>query len=140
MQVGARWGHPLPGLGARMLTDAQARQAKAKDKDYKLSDSGGLYLFVSKTGHKTWRLKYRYLGKEKRLMIGTYPDVRLSDERSRRDSANRVVAIAKAIERRPGLSRETLPVCFHVALSKEACASMFDTLNRRASKPPPLRT
>ena len=123
-----------------MLTDAQARQAKAKDKDYKLSDSGGLYLFVSKTGHKSWRLKYRYLGKEKRLMIGTYPDVRLSDERSRRDSANRVVAIAKAIERRPGLSRETLPVCFHVALSKEACASMFDTLNRRASKPPPLRT
>tara|TARA_Y100000296_G_C5157578_1_gene250006 strand:+ start:205 stop:441 length:237 start_codon:yes stop_codon:yes gene_type:complete len=70
-----------------MLTDAQARQAKAKDKDYKLSDSGGLYLFVSKTGHKTWRLKYRYLGKEKRLMIGTYPDVRLSDARSRRDSA-----------------------------------------------------
>lgn len=54
-----------------MLTDAQARQAKAKDKDYKLSDSGGLYLFVSKTGHKTWRLKYRYLGKEKRLMIGS---------------------------------------------------------------------
>lgn len=105
-----------------MLTDAQARQARAKDKDYKLSDSGGLYLFVSKTGHKTWRLKYRYLGKEKRLMIGKYPDVRLSDARS------------------PGLSRETLPVCFHVALSKEACASMFDTLNRRASKPPPLRT
>ncbi|WP_296722355.1 integrase arm-type DNA-binding domain-containing protein [Erythrobacter sp.] len=70
-----------------MLTDAQARQAKAKDKDYKLSDSGGLYLFVSKTGHKSWRLKYRYLGKEKRLMIGTYPAVRLSDARSRRDSA-----------------------------------------------------
>lgn len=56
------------------------------------------------------------------------------------DGLNRVAAIAKAIERRPGLSRETLPVCFHVALSMEACASMFDTLNRRAIKPPPLRT
>lgn len=56
------------------------------------------------------------------------------------DGLNRVAAIAKAIERRPGLSRETLPVCFHVALSNEASATMFDTLNRRASRPPALRT
>jgi DGQHR domain-containing protein len=56
------------------------------------------------------------------------------------DGLSRVAAIAKAIELRPGLSRETLPVCFHVALSEEASASMFDNLNRRASKPPALRT
>ena len=56
------------------------------------------------------------------------------------DGLNRVAAIAKAIELRPGLRRETLPVCFHVALSKEASATMFDTLNRRASRAPALRT
>ena len=70
-----------------MLTDIAAKQAKAKAKDYKLSDSGGLYLFVSKTGHKTWRFKYRYLGKEKRLMLGVYPEIRLAEARSRRDLA-----------------------------------------------------
>lgn len=70
-----------------MLTDLAAKQAKARDKDYKLSDSGGLYLFVAKSGRKTWRYKYRYMGKEKRLILGSYPEVRLSEARSRRDEA-----------------------------------------------------
>ena len=70
-----------------MLTDIAARQAQPRERDYKLSDSGGLYLFVSKTGHKSWRFKYRYLGKERRLVIGTYPQVRLAEARSRRDEA-----------------------------------------------------
>lgn len=73
--------------GARLLKDVTAREALAREKDYMLSDSGGLYLFVSKKGHKTWRLKYRYLGKEKRLMIGRYPDVTLKEARARRDEA-----------------------------------------------------
>lgn len=70
-----------------MLTDVGAKQAKPREKDYKLSDSGGVYLFVSKTGHKTWRYKYRFLGKEKRLLLGTYPEVRLGEARTRRDAA-----------------------------------------------------
>jgi hypothetical protein len=37
------------------LTDATVKTAKAKEKDYKLSDAGGLYLYVSKTGGKLWR-------------------------------------------------------------------------------------
>lgn len=73
--------------GTPVLKDVTAREALPREKDYKLSDSGGLYLFVSKTGHKTWRLKYRYLGKEKRLMLGKYPDVTLKEARSRRDEA-----------------------------------------------------
>ena len=70
-----------------MLTDVAAKQAKAKVKDYKLADSGGMYLFVAKSGRKTWRLKYRYGGKEKRLLLGAYPEVRLSEARARRDEA-----------------------------------------------------
>ena len=47
--------------------------AKAQDKPYKLADAGGLYLLVDKTGAKYWRLKYRFLGKEKTLALGVYP-------------------------------------------------------------------
>ena len=41
------------------LTDRQCKAAKPRDKTYKLSDGGGLYLEVSQTGSKYWRMKYR---------------------------------------------------------------------------------
>jgi hypothetical protein len=55
------------------LTARQTDTAKPADKDYKLSDAGGLYLLVKKNGAKYWCLKYRYGGKEKKLSIGVYP-------------------------------------------------------------------
>lgn len=69
------------------LTDQQVKQAKPKDKDYKLSDSGGLFLLVTKKGSKYWRLKYRFLGKEKLLAFGVYPHVTLKQARKARDYA-----------------------------------------------------
>lgn len=73
------------------LTDTQARKAAPRDKDYKLADSGGLYLFVTAKGFKSWRLKYRFNGKEKRLIIGPYPDVPLAAARDERDEARRLL-------------------------------------------------
>ena len=70
-----------------MLTDLKARQAKAGEADYKLADSGGLYLLVTKGGAKSWRLKYRFAGKEKRLTFGRYPEVTLAEAREKRDQA-----------------------------------------------------
>ncbi len=72
-----------------MLTDLKARTAKAREKDYKLADAGGLYLFVTRTGFKSWRMKYRFGGKEKRLTFGPYPEISLSEARDRRDAARR---------------------------------------------------
>ncbi|MGN6208965.1 Arm DNA-binding domain-containing protein [Asticcacaulis sp.] len=46
------------------LTDTAIRNAKPKDKPYKLSDDGGLFVLVAVSGSKLWRLKYRYDGKE----------------------------------------------------------------------------
>ncbi|GAA0318481.1 tyrosine-type recombinase/integrase [Sphingomonas oligophenolica] len=69
------------------LTDLQARKAAPRDKDYKLADSGGLYLFVTQKGFKSWRLKYRFAGKEKRLVFGPYPEVSLAKAREERDRA-----------------------------------------------------
>ena len=57
------------------------KAAVAGEKDQKIADSGGLYLFVTKTGHKSWRLKYRFGGAEKRLLLGPYPEVSLTKAR-----------------------------------------------------------
>ncbi len=70
-----------------MLTDIQCRKAKAAEKDYKLADSRGLYLFVTKSGFRSWRWKYRFAGKEKRLVLGSYPEMSLSEARDARDAA-----------------------------------------------------
>ncbi len=55
------------------LTDSKCEAAKAKDKPYKLSDGGGLYLLVRPSGGKVWRIKYnRPSGQESTLTIGEY--------------------------------------------------------------------
>ena len=55
------------------LTDIVVRTSKPTDKPQKLGDSGGLYLLIHPNGSKYWRLKYRYLKKEKTLSFGIYP-------------------------------------------------------------------
>ena len=74
------------------LTDASIRAAKPAEKARKLFDGEGLYLEVAPSGGKWWRLKYRHAGREKRLSLGTYPDVSLLEARRRRDDAKRVLA------------------------------------------------
>lgn len=69
------------------LNVKQVEAAKAQDKPYKMTDGGGLYLNVSVTGAKSWRLKYRFDKKEKLLTIGLYPSVSLSEARKARDKA-----------------------------------------------------
>lgn len=70
-----------------MLTDAALRRAKPRDKQYKLSDSQGLYILVNANGSRLWRLKYRLFGKEKLLALGKYPEVGLAEARRLRDEA-----------------------------------------------------
>jgi integrase len=69
------------------LTDTAIRLAKAEASDRKLADSKGLYLLVTASGSKLWRFKYRIDGKEKKLALGSYPEVGLKQARSRRDAA-----------------------------------------------------
>lgn len=71
------------------LTVKQVDSSKPKEKDYKLFDGGGLYLLVTKSGSKYWRLKYRIDGKEKVLAIGVYPTITLAEARKKRDDAKR---------------------------------------------------
>jgi integrase len=73
------------------LSDAKVRNVKPKDKNYKLADGGGLYMLVSPTGGKLWRMKYIYGSKEKLLSFGSYPTIALSEARQCRDDAKKLL-------------------------------------------------
>jgi hypothetical protein len=73
------------------ITDIQAKNAKPKDKVYKLADGGGLYLEIMPTGSKLWRMKFKQAsGKESRLAFGNYPEVTLIQAREKRDAARKL--------------------------------------------------
>lgn len=74
------------------LTDTAIRKAAPRAKPYRLADGGGMYLEVTPTGAKYWRMKYRHGGKEKRLALGVYDRVTLAAARSRREDARRLIA------------------------------------------------
>ena len=73
------------------LTETAIRNAKPSDKPLKLFYGEGLHLFVSPSGGKLWRLKYRHHGKEKLLSLGAYPAVRLKDAREKRTAAKAIL-------------------------------------------------
>jgi integrase len=74
------------------LNEMKIRNAKPREKFYKLTDGDGLYLHVTEKGSKLWRFRYRFDHKEKLLALGTYPEISLYDARQRRDEARRQVA------------------------------------------------
>ena len=78
------------------LTDTFLRGLKATDKVQKKSDGGGLYIHVSPTGGKLWRMAYNFDGKQKTLSFGAYPAVGLKDARNKRDEAK--AQLAKSID------------------------------------------
>lgn len=84
------------------LKDITCKNAKGKDKPYKLSDGGGLYLLIKPNGSKLWRMKYRFPGVspktgefknlEKTLSFGPYPHITLGEAREQRENAKRLLA------------------------------------------------
>jgi len=74
------------------LTNTAIRNANSSKKTRKLYDERGLYLEISPNGGKWWRFKYRYIGKEKRLSLGVYPDVTLKMARERREESRKLLA------------------------------------------------
>ncbi|MCK4608322.1 MAG: integrase arm-type DNA-binding domain-containing protein [Gammaproteobacteria bacterium] len=73
------------------LTDTTIRNAKPKEKPFRLFDGNGLYLEISPKGGKWWRFKYRFNGKEKRLSLGVYPEIGLKDARERCHAARKLL-------------------------------------------------
>lgn len=76
-------------MATNKLSDHQCRTAKPKEKPYKISDGHGMYLYVSTTGAKVWRMGYRLDGKEQTQVLGPYPLLSLADARTKRDEFRR---------------------------------------------------
>ena len=101
------------------LSDTAIRAARAGEVARKLADEKGLYLLLTTTGGKLWKLKYRFAGKEKKLSFGSYPEVSLKEARQRRDHARSL--LAAGID--PGAARRA-----EVAAQEESSKSTFGAL------------
>jgi integrase len=102
-----------------MITDTAVRNAKPKEKPYKLTDGKGLYLLVNQAG-KYWRMDYRFSGKRKTLALGVYPDVGLKEARERRDEARKLRGAGVD----PGEARKAMKT------SQAEIASTFEVVSR----------
>lgn len=74
------------------LSDNQIKNAKPKERDYKLNDGLGLYVLITRTGGKLWRFNYRLHNKNKTLAMGAYPALSLAKARAKRDEARQNLA------------------------------------------------
>ena len=75
-----------------MLTAKEIQNAKPAPKLYRLFDAHGLYLEINPAGGRYWRYKYKFMGKERRLALGVFPDVSLAEAREKRDKAKKLLA------------------------------------------------
>jgi len=104
-----------------VLTDTTCKNAKLRDKAYKLSDEKGLYLEVMPNGSKYFRLKYRCGGKEKRLALGVYPETTLKEARDKRDEARKL--LTQGVD--PGEQRKAMK-----AATADSAANSFEVVAR----------
>lgn len=86
-------GYPKMPRRTTPLTDTQIKKAKPKEKAYKLFDGGGLFLWVSTSGSKIWRLKYKspVRGKETIIVCGSYPEISLKQAREWREKMRSLI-------------------------------------------------
>lgn len=75
-----------------MLTDRAIINLGAKEKPYRVSDGGGLYIEIRPDGSKYWRQAYRFGSKQKTIAHGVYPTVSLKEARKKRDEAKQLLA------------------------------------------------
>jgi len=73
------------------LRDTNIRRAKPGPKPIKMYDGEGLYMLISPSGSRLWRMKYRYGGKEKLLSLGKYPEISLKAARDLRYQARKLL-------------------------------------------------
>ncbi|MDR2861017.1 MAG: integrase arm-type DNA-binding domain-containing protein, partial [Syntrophobacterales bacterium] len=103
------------------LTDVFLRGIKPSGQVQKKSDGGGLYIHVSMTGVKLWRMAYSFDGKQKTLSFGQYPTISLKDARSKRDGAKEM--LAKGID--PGAAKKEARIKAVAAAREDAATFEF---------------
>jgi integrase len=131
----------MPKL-ATPLNDIQVKNAKAKAKDYRLADGGGLYLLVNKDGAKYWRMDYRLNDRRNTLAFGKYPEIALAKARDQRKAArdliNEGTDPAEARDLKKQLDTDTYASTFEkiarqwhtTQLSRWSASTAKDTISR----------
>jgi hypothetical protein len=84
------------------LSDLTIWQTKATGSHYTINDIDGLSLAVSGVGGESWHFRYYWSDKQKRMSLGTYPEVSLREARALRDGAR--VLLSKGVN--PRLDRK----------------------------------
>ena len=74
------------------LSNAAVKAARPRSRAYKMFDERGLFLFVTPGGLRSWRLRYRFHGREKLLCLGQWPDAQLLDARDRAEEARALIS------------------------------------------------
>ena len=74
------------------LSALAIRNAKTREKAYKLGDGHGLYLLIRPSGTRLWRMNYTHMGRQKTLSFGEWPLLSLAEAREKRDEARRCLA------------------------------------------------
>ena len=110
------------------LSDTNVRNAKLRQKPYKLADGGGLYLLVSPTGARLWRYKYRIGGKEGTFAIGEYPETSLKQARGQHSKARELVK--QGIHPLHARRTEELKIATEAGNTFEAIASDWVSKNK----------
>ena len=86
LEVPTRWRE-----NTNMLTYAELKALKPQDKPYKVFDGGGVHVLVTPSGSRLWRLAYRFLGKQKTMTFGAFPDVSIAEARDLANQAKRAL-------------------------------------------------
>ena len=115
------------------LSDTFVKRKQGNGKVQKHSDGGGLYLYISPEGKKSWRMGYRFLGKQKLLVIGPYPGISLKDARDKRHEARKL--LSENID--PSAAKQEAKQALMQASEVPLKSSLWSGLKSRAPPVPP---
>lgn len=111
------------------LAEIALRKLKPGSKPFKLFDKEGLFMLVQPNGRKLWRFKYRFLGKEKALALGAYPEVSLAEARKKRGEARAL--LRDGIDPAEKKKEDKRQAVFNVASTFRAVALEWHAANRK---------
>lgn len=118
-------------MESNRLTERTCATAKPAEKEQRLFDGHGLYLAILPSGTKTWRLKYRFAGREKKLALGPYPLVSLKQAREARDRAR--FDIVSGVD--PGATRKAARMRAKVGETFEEIARSWHAQKKHSLSP-----
>lgn len=77
------------------LSSDDVRDVVPESRPFLICDGAGLYLEVRPTGGKSWKMRYRHAGRDRKISLGTYPPILLEEARERRDAARAMLAVGR---------------------------------------------